>query len=189
MPSLTEFPWNRVSSETRQSLGDRLRAILSLFHTRIPLFQALGIGICFFLLPYVLWWLTSVSRVPIPAKASEGLELHQLLQTLQAAVADPALGQPNAGSSSFTPKDVELAVHFVIQPSVPPGGDPTYRLVPVDTALQPRPEHVQTLTMRLTPTMLLSQKPGASMVAPLEIWPSKDADPLPPPRPKKRSKP
>jgi hypothetical protein len=188
MPSLTEFPWNRVSSEARQSLGERLRAIPPLFHTRIPLLHALGIGICFFLLPYVLWWLTSASRVPVPPVASEGLELHQLLQTLQAAVADPTLGQPNAGSSSFTPKDVELAVHFVIQPSVPPGGAPTYRLVPVDTALQPRPEHIQTLTMRLTPTLLLSQKPGASIVTTPEIWLPKDADPLPPPRPKKRSK-
>jgi hypothetical protein len=142
---------------------------------------------CFFLLPYILWWLTSASRVPVPPAASEGLELHQLLQTLQAAVADPALGQPNAGSS-FTPKDVELAVHFVIQPSVPPSGDTTYRLVPVDTALQPRPEHIQTLTMRLTPTLLLSQKPGTSVVPPAEVWLPKDADPLPPPRPKKRSK-
>jgi hypothetical protein len=189
MPSLTEFPWNRVSSKTQQRLSERLRAIPLLFHTRIPLLHALGIGMCFFLLPYILWWLVSGSRVPLSPAASEGLELHQLLQTLQTAVADPILGQPNAGSSSFTPKDVELAVHFVIQPSGPPSGDTTYRLVPVDTALQPRPEHVQTLTMRLTPTMLLSQKPGASMVAPLEIWPSKDADPLPPPRPKKRSKP
>jgi hypothetical protein len=188
MPSLTEFPWHRVSSETQQSLGERLRAIPPLFHTRIPLLHALGIGMCFFLLPYVLWWLTSASRVAIPPVASEGLELHQLLQTLQAAVADPALGQLNAGSSSFTPKDVELAVHFVIQPSVPPGGDTTYRLVSVDTALQPRPEHIQTLTMRLTPTRLLSQKPGASLMPPPEIWPSKDADPLPPPRPKKRPK-
>lgn len=189
MPSLTEFPWNRVSSETRQSLGERLRAIPPLFHTRIPLLHALGIGMCFFLLPYVLWWLTSGSQVPIPPAASEGLELHQLMQTLQAAVADPTLGQPNAGSSSFTPKDVELAVHFVVQPGVSSSGDTTYRLVPVDTVLQPRPEQVQTLTMRLTPTLLLSQKPGASMIPPPEVWLPKDADPLPPPRPKKRSKP
>jgi hypothetical protein len=187
MPSLTEFPWSRVSSETRQSLGERLRAILTLFHTRISLFHALGIGMCFFLLPYVLWWLTSASRVPIPPEASGGLDLHQLLQTLQAAVADPGLGQPTAGSS-FTPKDVELAVHFVVQPSVPSSGDTTYRLVPVDTALHPRPEHVQTLTMRLTPTLLLSQKPGASIVTPPEVWLPKDADPLPPPRPKKRTR-
>jgi hypothetical protein len=144
---------------------------------------------CFFLLPYVLWWLTSASRGPVPPLASEGIELHQLMQTLQAAVADPTLGQPNAGSSSFTPKDVELAVHFVVQPGVSSSGDTTYRLVPVDTALQPRPEQVQTLTMRLTPTMLFSQKPGVSVIAPPETWPSKDADPLPPPRPKKRSKP
>jgi hypothetical protein len=123
-----------------------------------------------------------------PAVCPLVAHLGQLLQTLQAAVADPTLGQPSAGSSSFTPKDVELAVHFVIQPSVPASGDTTYRLVPVDTALQLRPEHIQTLTMRLTPTLLLSQKPGASMVAPPEIWPSKDADPLPPPRLKKRAR-
>ena len=186
MPSLTEFPWNRVSSETRQSLGERLRALLPLFHTRIPLLHALGIGMCFFLLPYVLWWLTSASHAPIPPAASGGLELHQLLQTLQAAVADPTLGQTNAGSSSFTPKDVELAVHFVVQPGAPSSGDAAYRLVPVDTAHQPRPEHVQTLTMRLTPTLLVPQKPGTSIVTPPEVWLPKDADPLPPPSPKKR---
>ena len=188
MPSLTEFPWSRMSPEAQQRLGERLRSITPLLYKRLPLLHALGIGMCFFLLPYVLWWLTSASRVPIPSRASEGLELHQLLQTLQAAVADPTLGQPHAGTSSFTPKDVELAVHFVIQPSVPPSGDTTYRLVPVDTTLQLRPEQVQTLTMRLTPTLLLSQKPGPSLVPSPEIWPPKDADPLPPPRPKKRAK-
>jgi hypothetical protein len=102
-------------------------------------------------------------------------------------MADPILGQSNTGA--FTPKDVEIAVRYVIQPSVPPGGDPTYRLVPVDTALQPRPEHVQTLTMRLTPTMLISQRPGmSSTLPPPEIWPPKDGDPLPPPRLKKRAR-
>jgi hypothetical protein len=190
MPSLTEFPWNRVSPETQQRLGERLRAIPSLLRTRIPLLHALGISMCFFLLPYVLWWFTSASRSPLPHRASEGLELHQLLQALQAAVTDSTVGQPGAGTPpSFTPKDVEIATHFVIQPSASPGGDTTYRLVPVDTALQSRPEHVQTLTMRLTPTLLLSQKPGMSMVPPPEIWPPKDGDPLPPPRLKKRAKP
>ena len=189
MPSLTEFPWNRVSPETQQRLGERLRAIIPLLHTRLPLLHALGIGMCFFLLPYVLWWLTSTSRAPIPPKASEGLELHQLLQALHAAVADSTLGQPSAGSSSpFTPKDVEMAVHFVIQPSVPASGDTTYRLVPVDTALHPRPEQVQTLTMRLTPTLLLSQKPAASVLTPPEVWPPKEGEPLPPPRLKKRAR-
>ena len=81
--------------------------------------------------PYLSW--TS-------PRTSEGLELHQLLQALQAAVADPSLGQPSAGASSFAPKDVEFAVHYVIQPSVPASGDTTYRLVPVDTAFQPRPD-------------------------------------------------
>ena len=189
MPSLTEFPWTRVSPETQQRLGERLRAATLLLHTRIPLLHALGIGVCFFLLPYVLWSFTSASHAPLPPRASEGLELHQLLQALQAAVTDSALGQPGAGAaSSFAPKDVEIVTHFVIQPNVPPSGDTTYRLVPVDTALQARPEHVQTLTMRLTPTLLLSQKPGMSMVTPPEIWPPKDADPLPPPRPKKRAR-
>jgi len=188
MPSLTEFPWSRISSETQHRLGERLRVITPLLHTRLPLLHALGIGVCFFLLPYALWWLTSTARAPIPPRASEGLELHQLLQALHAAVADPALGQPTAGTSSFTPKDVEFVVHFVIQPSVPPSGDTTYRLVPVDTALQLRPEHVQILTMRLTPWLLLSQKPGVSMLTTPEVWPPKDAEPLPPPRLKKRAR-
>ena len=189
MPSLTEFPWSHMSPETQQRLGERLRAVSPLLHTRLPLLHALGIGVCFFLLPYVLWWLTSTSRAPIPPRASEGIELHQLLQALQAAVTDPSLGQPSAGASSFAPKDVEFAVHYVIQPSVPASGDITYRLVPVDTAFQPRPEQVQTLTMRLTPTLLLPQKPGTSMLTPPEVWPPKDADPLPLPRLKKRAKP
>ena len=188
MPSLTEFPWSHMSPAAQQRLGERLRAVSPLLHTRLPLLHALGIGVGFFLLPYVLWWLTSTSRAPIPPRASEGIELHQLLQALQAAVTDPSLGQPSAGASSFAPKDVEFAVHYVIQPSVPASGDTTYRLVPVDTAFQPRPEQVQTLTMRLTPTLLLSQKPGTSMVPPPEIWPPKDGDPLPPPRLKKRTR-
>src|SRR5207248_7279146 len=112
MPSLTEFRWSRMSPETQQRLGERLRAVSPLLHTRLPLLHALGIGVCFFLLPYVLWWLTSTSRAPIPPRASEGIELHQLLQALQAAVTDPSLGQPSAGvSAPFTPKDVEIAVH------------------------------------------------------------------------------
>ena len=190
MPSLTEFPWSRISPETQQRLGERLRAVTPLLRIRLPLLHALGIGVCLFLLLCVLWWLTSPSRAPIHPKTSEGLELHQLLQALQAAVADSTLGQPSAGAApSFAPKDVELAVHFVVQPGVPSSGDAPYRLVPVDTALQPRPEHIQTLTVRLTPTLLLSQKPGASVVTPPEIWPPKDADPLPPPRPKKRANP
>jgi hypothetical protein len=189
MPSLTEFPWSRIAPETQQRLGERLRAIPPLLSTRLPLLHALGIGVCFFLLPYVLWWLTSTSHAPIPTRASEGLELHQLLQALQAAVTDSTLGQPSAGAtSSFAPKDVEFAVHFVIQPSVPASGDATYRLVPVDTAFQPRPEQVQTLTMRLTPTLFITQKPGTSVLTPPEVWPPKDADPLPPPRLKKRAK-
>jgi hypothetical protein len=189
MPSLTEFPWSHMSPETQRRLGERLRAVNPLLHTRLSLLHALGIGMCFFLLPYVLWWLTSTSRAPIPPRASEGIELHQLLQALQAAMADSTLGQPNGGgSASFAPKDVEIAVRFVIQPSVPASGDTNYRLVPVDTALQPRPEHIQTLTMRLTPTLFLSQKPGTSIVPPPEIWPPKDGDPLPPPRLKKRAR-
>ena len=189
MPSLTEFPWSRMSPGMQQRIGERFRLMTPLLHTRLPLLHALGIGVCFFLLPYVLWWLTSASRAPIPPRASEGIELHQLLQTLQAAMADPTLGQPNAGASApFAPKDVEIAVHFVIQPSVPPSGDTAYRLVPVDTTLQLRPEHVQTLTMRLTPTQPLAQKPAAAMLATPEVWPPKDADPLPPLRPKKRAK-
>jgi len=188
MPSLTEIPWSHMSPEIRHRIGERLRILTTRLHTRIPLLHALGIGMCFFLLPYVLWGLTSASRAPIPPRASEGLELHQLLQALQAAVADPTLGQPSAGASSFAPKDVEFAVHYVIQPSVPPGGDTTYRLVPVDTAFQPRPEQVQTLTMRLTPTLLLPQKPGTSMLTTPEVWPPKEGDSLPPTRLKKRAR-
>src|SRR5215831_2655766 len=109
MPSLTEFPWSRIAPETQQRLGERLRAVTPLLHTRLSLLHALGIGMCFFLILYILWWLTSASHAPIPSRVSEGLELHQLLQALQAAVADSTLGQPSTGAtSSFAPKDVEL---------------------------------------------------------------------------------
>lgn len=189
MPSHTEFPWQRVAPETRQRLGERLCAVMPLLHAPIPLIYALGVGVCFFLLPYVLWWLTSTLHTPVPGGASAGLELHQLLQTLQAALGEPALGQASSGGPTpLVPRDVEVAVHFVVQPSVPPSGDTTYRLVPVDTAHQPRPEHVQTLTMRLTPTSPSSYRSGASLATGPEVWPSKDAEPLPPARLKKRTK-
>ena len=37
MPSLTEFPWSRIAPETQQRLGERLRAVTPLLHTRLPL--------------------------------------------------------------------------------------------------------------------------------------------------------
>ena len=189
MPSLTEFPWNHVSPEIRQRIGERFRIIAPLLHTRLSLLHALGIGIGFFLLPYVLWWLTSISSTPVPPRAPQGLELHQLVQGLHTALADPALGQPNArASSALAAKDAEVAVRFVIQPTIIPGGDTTYRLVPVDTALQPRPEHVQTLTIRLTSTPPLPHKSGASMDTAPEVWPPKDGDLPPPARLKKRTR-
>ena len=112
MPSLTEFPWSRIAPETQQRLGERLRAVTPLLHTRLPLLHA-RIGMCFFLLPYILWWFTSTSHAPIPPRASEGLELHQLLQALAGCNGGSHSGPPNAGT--FTPKDVEIAVRFVIQ--------------------------------------------------------------------------
>jgi hypothetical protein len=189
MPSHTEFLWNRVPPEIQQRLGERLRALTPFLRTRLPLGYVLGIGVCFFLLPYVLWWLTSTSPVPTPAGASKGLELNQFLQALHATIGDAALGQSSSGvPAPFAPKDVEVAVHFVIQPSAPPSGDTTYRLVPVDTTHQLRPEHVQTLTMHLIATSPSSYKPGTSMATTPEVWPSRDGDPLPPARLKKRTK-
>ena len=189
MPSPTEYPWPHVSPTIWQRLGERLRAMTPFLYAPIPLLYALGVGVCFFLLPYILWWLTSALHAPVPAKASEGLELHQLLQALQAALGEPMPGQASGGGSApFAPKDMEVAVHFVVQPIVPPSGATIYRLVPVDTARQPRPEHVQTLTMRLTPTPPLPYRPGSSLATAPEVWPPKDADPLPPARLKKRTK-
>ena len=189
MPNPTEFPWQRVSPDLRQRLGERLRAMRPLLHAPIPLIYALGVGVGFFLLPCVLWWLTSTLHAPVPARASEGLELHQLLQALQTAMGESTLGQASSGGSApFAPKDMEVAVHFVVQPIAPAGGDTTYRLVPVDTARQPRPEHVQTLTMRLTPTTPSSYRTGTSLATGPEVWPPKDGEPLPPARLKKRTK-
>jgi hypothetical protein len=189
VPNPTEFPWQRVSPEIRQHLGDRLRAMTPLLHTPIPLLYALAVGVCFFLLPYVLWWLTSAFHAPVPARASEGLELHQLVQALQSALGEPPPGQASSGGPApFAPKDAEVAVHFVIQPSMPPSGDTTYRLVPVDTAHQHRPEHVQTLTMRLTPASPSPHRPGTSLATAPEASPPKDGDTLPSARLKKRTK-
>jgi hypothetical protein len=64
---------------------------------------------------------------------------------------------------------VRVEVRFVVQHSAPSGGTPLYRLVPVDSALQPRPEQVQTLSMRLTtpaPGPTTVETPGATPSAP-----------------------
>ena len=123
-----------------------------------------GGGFC---LPWVLWWLTAPLRVSAPPTAPTGIELHQMLGALQTVLADSTSGPLGPGTPApFTLTDVDVAVHFVVQHSVSPTGTPLYRLVPVDTALQTRPEHVQTLTMRLTPTASRPTPMGTPGVAP-----------------------
>jgi hypothetical protein len=190
MASLTEFPWRTMAPKVRQFVGERLRDTPPLLHTRLSVLAAVGIGAGCFLLSFVLWWLTSPPRVPAPPATPAGIELHQMLSALHTVLADPILGPLRPGTpSSLTLQDVDVEVHFVVQKSTPPSGAPLYRLVPVDTTLQTRPEHVQTLKMRLIsppplPTPLGT--PGVSTAGPRAL----EEGGMPKPSlPKKRAQP
>jgi len=104
MPSLTEFPWSRISPETQQRLGERLRGHNSAsLHTPSSVTHPgnwhvlLSPPVC----PLVVHLDRSCSH---PPRTSEGLELHQLLQALQAAVADPVWGHPVLGLFLIHPR-------------------------------------------------------------------------------------
>src|SRR5439155_12027922 len=151
MASLTEFPWRTMAPKVRQFMDARLSDAPPLLRRRLSVLTAVGIGVGCFLLPFVLWWLTSSPRASAPPSTPGAIELQQMLSALQTVLADPTLGSLNAGTASpFTLKDVDVEVHFVVQKSA--NGTPLYRLVPVDSALPTRPEHVQTLKVRLIPT-------------------------------------
>ena len=190
MASLTEFPWRTMAPKVRQFVGERLGDTPSILHKRLSVLAAVGIGVGCFVLPFVLWWLTSPPRVSAPPTTPEGIELQQMLSALHTVLADPTLGSLNAGTASpFTLKDVDVEVHFVVQKSVLTSGTPLYRLVPVDTALQTRPEHVQTLKMRLISTPLLPTTPGTPGVSTPLPRASEESDMLKPSLPKKRARP
>jgi hypothetical protein len=167
MASLTEFPWRTLAPKVRQFMGERLRETAPLLDKRLSILTAVGIGVGCVCLLVVLWWLTAPRRGLAPPTVT-GIELHQMLSTLQTMLADTTLGPRSPDTPTpFTLKEVNVDVHFVVQHSAPPNSGPIYRLVPVDTALQTRPEQVQTLTLHLTttpPTTLSTL--GASPVVP-----------------------
>jgi hypothetical protein len=168
MANLTEFPWRTLAPKVRQFMGERLRGTSPLLDKRLSVLTAVGIGAGCFCLLVVLWWFTAPRRGLAPPTTVTGIELHQMLSTLQTMLADPTLGTRSPDTPTpFTLKEVNVEVHFVVQHSALPTSAPFYRLVPVDTALQTRPEQVQTLTLHLTtppPTTLGT--PGASPTVP-----------------------
>ena len=189
MAILTEFPWRAMAPKVRQYVGERLSDTPPSLHKRLSVLTAVGIGVGCFLLPFVLWWLTTSPPGSGPITAPGGIELQQLLSTLQTVLADPTLGSLNAGSTSpFTLKDVDVDVHFVVQKSASTSSTPLYRLVPVDTALPTRPEQVQTLKVRLTPTPLPPAPLGPSGTAITVPRASEESD-IVKPAPKKRARP
>lgn len=156
MVDFTGLSWRRVAPQVRQCIHERLRDAPQLLHTRISLPGAVGIGAAFFFLPYVLWWLTATTSGPVPPSMSDGVEISQVLTALHTALAEAALGRlPHGAPASLTMRDAEVELHFVVQKSTSAHDDSLYRLVPVDTTVQTRPESVQTLKMHLFPTLPL----------------------------------
>lgn len=190
MASLTELPWRTMAPKVWQFVSERLSDTPPILHKRLSVLTAVGIGVGCFVLPFVLWWLISSPRVSATPTTLDGVELQQMLSALHTVLADPTLGSLNTGTAApFTLKDVDVEVHFVVQKSALTNGTPLYRLVPVDTALQTRPGHVQTLKMRLISTPLLPTTlgtPGASTTLPRA---SEESDMLKSSLPKKRARP
>jgi len=189
MASLTEFPWRTMAPKVRQFVDEWLGDTPPILHKRLSVLAAVGIGVGCFVLPFVLWWLISPPRVSAPPTTPEGIELQQVLSALHTVLADPTLGSLNTGTAApFTLKDVDVEVHFVVQKSALTNGTPLYRLVPVDTALQTRPDHVQTLKMRLISTPLPTTTLGAPVASTLPRA-SEESDTLKSSLPKKRARP
>jgi len=169
-------------------MGERLRETAPLVDKRLSVLTAVGIGAGCFCLLVVVWWFTAPRRALAPPTTVSGIELHQMLSTLQTMLADPTLGTRRPDTPApFTLKEVNVDVHFVVQHSTHPNNASLYRLVPVDTALQTRPEQVQTLTLRLatTPPTTLGT-PGASAAVPQVV---EEGSLLKPSPPKKRARP
>lgn len=186
----TDSAWRGIASKVQQFVGERLRDTPQLLHKRLSVPYVVGIAAFAFLLPYVLWGLTSTSKVPAPVRTLEGVEIQQLLTALNTALSAPALGRlANGAPAPFALQDVDAEIHFVMQKSPPSSGASSYRLMPVDTTVQARPEHVQTLKMRLMPNPVLANKlgpPASSTVVPR----ASEETGLPKPTlPKKRDKP
>jgi hypothetical protein len=190
MASIAAFSWRRLAPTMRQFVDARLRDTPPILHTRLSVPWVTGIGACCFLLPYLLWWLLPTARVSAPARPPAGIEVHHILTALQAVLAEPSLGRRSDGSPApFALTDVEVELHFVVQKNVHTSSDSSYRLVPVDTMVQARPEHVQTLKMHLIPSLTLPNKLGAPGSAPAGPRATEEVGLLKPALPKKREKP
>jgi hypothetical protein len=190
MANLTGLYWRRIAPQVRQRLRERLHDTPQLLHTRLSVPYVAGIGAVCFLLPYVLWWLTATSRGPAPPRTPDGVEVHQVLTALHTVLAEPALGRlPNGSPVPFAMRDVEVELHFVVQKSTPSRDSSLYRLVPADTAVQVRPEHVQILKMRLFPTPPLPSQLGVSVSSTAASRAAEEAGLRKPALPKKRDRP
>lgn len=190
MASLTGFSWPHIVPQVRQRISERLHDAPRLLHTRLSVPYVVGIGAGLFCLPYVLWWLTASSGGPTPPRALDGVEIHQVLTALHTALAEPALGRlPNGAPVPFALRDVEVEIHFVVQKSASSHDDSLYRLVPVDTAVQARPEYVQTLKMRLFPTVPLPSQLGLPVSSTAGPRAAEEASLRKPAPPKKRDRP
>jgi hypothetical protein len=184
MASSVAFPWRRLAPTVWQWLGASLRSTPQFLRARLSVPYVVGIGAVCFLLPYALWWLTPISRSPAQPRMPAGVEMHQLLTALHTA-----LGQfPKGAPTPFALQDAEVTLHFVVQKSAASGASP-YRLVPVDTAVQVRPEHVQTLTMRLLPAASLPTTRESLVSATSGARPSEEPGLRPPALAKKRARP
>ena len=99
MKSPTEFPWHTMGPKMRQFLEERLRDTPPFLHTRVSILAAVGMGVGGFCLAVVLWWLTASPRVPAPPMTRPGIELHEMLSTLQTLLADPTLTTLRPGTA------------------------------------------------------------------------------------------
>ena len=185
MASIAPLSWRRLTSTMQHGVGARLRSLLPLLHTRLAVPWVVGMGVACFLLPYVLWGLTSPAEPPAPPQAPAGVEMQQVLTALHTA-----LGRlPQEGPTPFALQNAEVTLHFVVQKGVGASGASAYRLVPLDTAVQARPEHVQTMTLRLLPAPSLPPTREAPGSAPPGARPPAEAGRQPPTLPKKGIRP
>jgi hypothetical protein len=147
MARIAPLPWHRLTSTLPHGVGLRIRRLLPLLHTRLAVPWVVGSGVAGFLLPYVLWGLTAPAEPPAPPRTPAGVEMQQVLTALHTA-----LGRlPHEGPTPLALQHAEVTLHFVVQRGTDPSGASAYRLVPLDTAVQARPEQVQTMTLRVLP--------------------------------------
>jgi hypothetical protein len=185
MARIAPLPWRRLLSTMPHSVGARLRSLLPLLHTRLAVPWVVGSGVAGFLLPYVLWGLTAPAEPPAQPRPPAGVEIQQVLTALHTA-----LGRlPQEGPTPLALQHAEVTLHFVVQKGASPSGASAYRLVPLDTAVQARPEHVQTVTLRVLPVPALPPTRDAPGSGPPGARPPAEAGRQPSTLPKKDARP